>query len=406
MNIENKDELKRRLGQVRKEISEEPKWLAKSSKFQGGASSVYRNEENKYDYAVYIGRFQPPHKGHLESMQHALKIADRLIVVIGSANSSRDLRNPFTDHDRNTMIVGSFDEYDIDPERVDFEYVQDRFYQNKQWIADVQKTVHDRMNRNGWRDKYNVTLIGYEKDNTSWYLNSFPHWDFSEIKAYTHAEGLKNTLNSTQIRDLFYREQLPYIQNVVTEFTFQYLKNMMREDVYEWLQNEYSFAVNYEKSFKIPDGWSFNAYTADAVVIQSGHILLVQRKSAPGAGLWALPGGHVGVNETSEEAVVRKLREETKIDVPEKVLRGSIKASKLFEHPERSLRARLPNVLGRTITNAYAFVLNDASPLPKVRGESDAYKAWWFPLNKFVTMRNELFEDHYDIAHYFIDQLN
>ena len=364
------------------------------------------NTENRYDYAVFIGRFQPPHAGHIESMRQALEIADRLIVLIGSANSSRDLRNPFTDHDREQMIKGSLYEIGVDCDRVFFEFVQDRFYQNKQWVTDVQKIVQLRTERNGWKDKYNITLVGYEKDDTSWYLNAFPQWDFSEIDAYTHIEGLQDTLNSTEIRSLFYREQFPYFQGVVTKYTFEYLKKMLNTEAFKWLQEEYKFAIEYEKQFKIPEQWSMNAYTADAVVIQSGHILLVQRKAPPGAGLWALPGGHVGRNETSDQAAIRELREETKIDVPEKVLRGSIKSSRLFEHPERSLRARVPNVLGRTITMAYAFVLNDASPLPKVRGESDAFKAWWFPLSEFVGMRNVLFEDHYDIAHYFIDQLD
>ena len=359
-----------------------------------------------YDYAVFIGRFQPPHKGHIESMIQALDIADNLIVIIGSANSSRDLRNPFDDGDRELMIKDSLVEYGIDTSRVYFEFVQDRFYQNKLWITDVQTTVQHRMGRIGWKDKYKVTLVGYEKDDTSWYLNAFPQWDFTEIDAYTHIEGLKNTLNSTQIRDLYYREQLPYIETVVTDFTFNYLREMMKSPIFEWLQKEYEFAKSYEDQIKIPKQWSMNAYTADAVVIQSGHILLVERKDPPGAGLWALPGGHVGRNETSDQAAIRELREETKIDVPTRVLRGSIKDSRLFEHPDRSLRARLPTVLGRTITMAYAFVLNDANPLPKVKGESDAFKAWWFPLSEFATMRNEIFEDHYDIAHYFIDQLD
>lgn len=364
------------------------------------------NTDTKYDYAVYIGRFQPPHKGHIASMVQALDIAEKLIIVIGSANSSRDLRNPFSDSDRELMILDSIVEAGVDSSRVYFEFVQDRFYQNKHWITDVQKTVENRMNRVGWKDKYNVALIGHEKDASSWYLNSFPQWKFVETNGYTQIEGLKDTLNSTQIRNLFYCKQLPYIENVVSKSTFNYLKKMIDGETFNWLVDEYNFAINYEKKFNIPEEWVLNAYTADAVTIQSGHILLVQRKTAPGAGLWALPGGHVNRNETSDQAVIRELVEETKIDVPEKVLRGSIAGSRLFEHPERSLRARLPHVLGRTITMAYAIVLNDANPLPRVKGHSDAAKAWWFPLNEFASMRNQMFEDHYDIAHYFIDQLD
>jgi len=48
-----------------------------------------------------------------------------------------------------------------------------------------------------------------------------------------------------------------------------------------------------------------------AVVITDGKVLLVQRGSAPGKGLWAIPGGAVEVGETLQAAAEREILEET-----------------------------------------------------------------------------------------------
>ena len=38
-----------------------------------------------YDTALYIGRFEPPHAGHLALVQRALDSAPQVIVIMGSA---------------------------------------------------------------------------------------------------------------------------------------------------------------------------------------------------------------------------------------------------------------------------------------------------------------------------------
>jgi mutator protein MutT len=52
-----------------------------------------------------------------------------------------------------------------------------------------------------------------------------------------------------------------------------------------------------------------------AVVLHSGRVLLVRRRSEPLAGEWSLPGGAVEVGETLAEAVIREVREETGIEI-------------------------------------------------------------------------------------------
>ena len=134
--------------------------------------------------------------------------------------------------------------------------------------------------------------------------------------------------------------------------------------------------------------------TVDAVVVQSGHILLVKRGDMPGKGLWALPGGFLNQGETMLDGAIRELKEETKIKIPVPVLKGSIKDSKTFDAPNRSQR-------GRTITQAFYIDLGFAEELPKVKGSDDAEKAFWVPFNQ---VKQELmFEDHWHIIDHFVN---
>ena len=148
------------------------------------------------------------------------------------------------------------------------------------------------------------------------------------------------------------------------------------------------------------------------IVIQSNHVLLGKRKFYPGKSLWALPGGHVEVNETPYEAALRELDEETKIKVPPKVLHGSFKSFHPFNHPARSLRCRVTGNYGRTETTAHLFKLEPVAArgavidsLPKVSPHTDFEEVRWFPLNKIDEMRDVMFEDHACIIQYFVDRI-
>ncbi len=54
--------------------------------------------------AVFFGRFQPFHKGHLEVTKIILKNYEELVFVIGMSTESHTYRNPFTAGERIEMI--------------------------------------------------------------------------------------------------------------------------------------------------------------------------------------------------------------------------------------------------------------------------------------------------------------
>ncbi|MEN2974078.1 MAG: nicotinamide-nucleotide adenylyltransferase [Candidatus Caldarchaeales archaeon] len=67
---------------------------------------------------LFIGRFQPPHIGHLKAIKKILEECDELIIVIGSAQFSYTLMNPFTAGERIEMIRLMLKEEGIPLEKV------------------------------------------------------------------------------------------------------------------------------------------------------------------------------------------------------------------------------------------------------------------------------------------------
>jgi nicotinamide-nucleotide adenylyltransferase len=59
---------------------------------------------------LIIGRFQPFHFGHQAAIQEIANEVDELIIVVGSAQASHTLENPFTAGERLTMICGALDD--------------------------------------------------------------------------------------------------------------------------------------------------------------------------------------------------------------------------------------------------------------------------------------------------------
>ena len=54
--------------------------------------------------ALFIGRFQPFHIGHLESVKHILSTYDEVVVVVAAAQYSYTMENPFTAGERVEMV--------------------------------------------------------------------------------------------------------------------------------------------------------------------------------------------------------------------------------------------------------------------------------------------------------------
>lgn len=425
----------------------------------------------KYEYAIVIGRFQPVHKGHDALFALAKDLAEKVIIVVGSHNQSRTAKNPFTSEERTEFIQASLGfqppapMYNIPgfgmvltsgfssqtlpyigsqpkilrPEDIfSFISVEDVTYQDTEWSLAVQNQIYRITGVNA-----KICLVGADKDSTTYYLKKhFKMWDFIESKLLS-----VGAVDATTVRQsLFdsnhkFEEMKPYLSDVVYNAIEQW--KVIKKHEFDRLCSEHAFLVKTRKESQVgahldqfldtlrkelfpemagktqekfeticKEHLAFNKYpvqflAADAVVFYGGSVLLVQRKGPLGNGLWALPGGYVEDNETFFDCAIRELTEETKIDIPEKVLRSSFVTSHVFDAPGRSLR-------GRIATTAHGFLLDPTfkrpnvsnHPLPQTQSTDETYKAWWFSFGEIYQMRHMIFEDHFDIITWMISHIS
>ena len=334
----------------------------------------------KYHTLVLIGRFQPFHRAHLEIVKRATALCEQLVIITGSAAQPRTYKNPFTSAERRNMIKSATAGLSI---QIFVEENVDTIYNDQAWAIRIQGIV----------SKYHVpgtktAIIGHKKDESSFYLDMFPQWGYENVEEI-------EPLSAVDIRDLYFKRDvnMNFIRGVVPGTTFDFLDEFRSTPEYEQIIREREFVETYRKQYaSLPYPPIFS--TADAVVIQSGHVLMIRRRAEPGRGLWALPGGYVNANtdKSVEDAAIRELREETLIRVPAPVLRGSIVDRRVFDAVDRSPR-------GRIITHAFKIVLPDGE-LPRVKGSDDAEKARWVPISEVRS--EECFEDHFEIISHFV----
>jgi bifunctional NMN adenylyltransferase/nudix hydrolase len=345
----------------------------------------------QYDYGIVIGRFQPFHLAHQDLIQHSLSLAEKVIIILGSARSASDVKNPFTPAMREEMIRACFPD---DEKRLVFRAVRDYPYNDHIWITEVQNLVREIVEEEDDKRHAKIALVGFFKDRSSYYLNLFPQWQFEEFYS-SHRAHIK--INGSEIRDKYFANVQDWVELLPPTIAIQ-LEVFRHTEEFENLKREFEYLQKYKSDTRFV-GVPFKPVflTTDAVVVQSGHVLVIRRGHQPGKGLLALPGGFLAENMTLEDSVLKELKEETQIKVSAAVLRGSIKAQKAFDYPERSAR-------GRTVTFAYFIELESSlkDGLPRVKGGDDAAKAFWLPLSALSEKEDEFFEDHIHIIRYFL----
>ena len=90
--------------------------------------------------ALFIGRFQPFHNGHLQLLQNVADKYDDLIIGIGSSQYKHTIDNPFTLNERRSMIEQSLKAADINNYNI---FPIPDIHNLPKWVSHVESLVAD-----------------------------------------------------------------------------------------------------------------------------------------------------------------------------------------------------------------------------------------------------------------------
>ncbi len=332
-----------------------------------------------FDTAVYIGRFQPFLKTHLAMLRHALARAPLCVVVIAGARQARSPRNPLTRDQRAAMISAALTP--AEAARVRIVAVRDD-NDTQRWAQSIRRLVEAHAPAPG------STLV--LRDASCAEMGELP-WA-AEHEPATDANG-ETALRDRLLGAADAQAELHRLQDLLAPGGESLLRQWLASEAFREVSDEWQALRQMRAQ------WNGSPYTpifvtVDAVVRCAGQVLLIQRGRAPGAGLFALPGGFLEADDTVLQSAIRELAEETGLDVPQPQLRAALSQVTLFDAPGRSQR-------GRVLTHAHYFDLGQR-PLPAIRAGDDAAAAFWVPQDELASLEERFHDDHFLILDHFL----
>ncbi|MFX0155639.1 MAG: nicotinamide-nucleotide adenylyltransferase [Candidatus Hodarchaeota archaeon] len=138
----NKDELEKLL-ETEKYIDYSKKIWKKLLKTN--ISSLFEKKiepsiKNEYSIALFIGRFQPLHHGHIYVIREILKSFKKVKIGMGSSQLSNTVNDPFSSEERKKFLNAALKKRNISQNRYEIYYIPDIF-SAKKWVDHVVSIV-------------------------------------------------------------------------------------------------------------------------------------------------------------------------------------------------------------------------------------------------------------------------
>jgi nicotinamide mononucleotide adenylyltransferase len=277
----------------------------------------------------------------------SLELSRYLIIVIGSYKVSMNPHNPWPAPLRKKWICDELSSQDL--KRVKFIFLRDRIYNEPLWRNDLVNQV----SRLTGSSSKSIALIGHKKDESSYYLEIFPHWTFLET-------GLHGSMHSALLRaDYFLKENLGQLKNNIPKKVNAYLLKFKSGSKFKAIKKEFQ---NLKKA-----GLDKTDY--DLVLCQN-HILLELTKNK--IARFSLPS-------------IKRLFQETK-------QRPFIDTSIFNEVKKIKSKKYDYSLLNKKYRNKVTFYSLELSVLPKL---SNSFL--WIGFEDLISYEDSFEKNHYQI---------
>jgi len=144
---------------------------------------------------LFVGRFQPFHLGHLEAIKSVLKEVDELVIVIGSAQYSHKVHDPFTAGERLVMVRRALAEAKVDPSKLWIVPVPD-VHLHMLWVSAVE----------GYTPKFNLL---YSNEPLTSRLFREAGYQVKGIPFFTRKQYMSTVVREKMLKDGAWRELVP-----------------------------------------------------------------------------------------------------------------------------------------------------------------------------------------------------
>lgn len=316
---------------------------------------------------VVIGRFQPFHTGHLKLIKKALKDCEKVLVLIGSCTKSPDYKNPLASATRRDMVLEVT--HKLAGNDLYLLPIKD-FPLDHEWVSEVIGYVNSFE-----EDPTLVTIYTSERD-AEFYRTNF---------IYNLDVTLRDdvVVTGTDIRKEMYEDRT--VSKDVPLKLRKGLREFMETAEFKRLKDEYFYCRTRKAEAELAH--KFNnpiEPVCHALVIHRGNALLVRRNGIRGKGQLAMPGGFLQSNETTREAAIRELREETGIDLTQ--MRAQVLSSAVEEN--------LNGLSVRTLGINYCFVIHEEEEVEVEIDPNEVQEVLWIPVGDVAADTLPLFYNH------------